>query len=120
MAPRMQFICQSPACRRQVKIEIPAGGGTGQGSNLLCACGSKMKKVYAKPVLRELSKAECILRFGDGLYMLHEGSSSKSPGEAAILIGGAVCFTLGVMTLVSAVRSILWHRRMLRQSVPNH
>jgi len=29
--------------------------------------------------------------------MLHEGSSSKSPGEAAILIGGAVCFTLGVM-----------------------
>ncbi len=55
-----------------------------------------------------------------GLYMLHEGSSSKSPGETAILIGGAVCFTLGVMTLVSAVRSILWHRRMLRQSVPNH
>jgi len=55
-----------------------------------------------------------------GLYMLHEVSSSKSPGEAAILIGGAVCFTLGVMTLVSAVRSILWHRRMLRQSVPNH
>ena len=55
-----------------------------------------------------------------GLYMLHEGSSSKSPSEAAILIGGAVCFTLGVMTLVSAVRSILWHRRMLRHSVANH
>ncbi len=55
-----------------------------------------------------------------GLYMLHEGSSSKSPSEAAILTGGAVCFTLGVMTLVSAVRSILWHRKMLRHSVPNH
>jgi hypothetical protein len=35
-----------------------------------------------------------------------------------MLIGGAVCFTLGVMTLVSAVRSILWHRRMLRHSIP--
>jgi hypothetical protein len=35
-----------------------------------------------------------------------------------MLIGGAVCFTLGMMTLVSAVRSILWHRRMLRNSIP--
>ncbi len=54
-----------------------------------------------------------------GLYMLHEGSSNKSPSEAVVPIGGAVCFTLGVMTLVSAVRSILWHRRMLRHSMPN-
>jgi hypothetical protein len=53
-----------------------------------------------------------------GLYLLHEGSSDKSPNEVAILLGGAVCFTLGVMTLVSAVRSILWHRRMLRHSIP--
>jgi hypothetical protein len=54
-----------------------------------------------------------------GLYLLREGSSNKSPSDAAILIGGAVCFTLGVMTLVSAVRSILWHRRMVRHSMPN-
>jgi hypothetical protein len=53
-----------------------------------------------------------------GLYLLHAGSSNTSPGEAAILIGGAVCSTLGVMTLVPAVRSILWHRKMLRQSNP--
>ena len=65
MGPRVQFICQSSACRRQVEIEIPAGGGAGQGLNSLCACGSKMKKVYAKPVFRELSKAERILRLGD-------------------------------------------------------
>lgn len=52
-----------------------------------------------------------------GLYMLYEGSSNKSASEAAILIGGAVCLTLGVMTLVSATRSILWHRYMLRQSM---
>jgi hypothetical protein len=53
-----------------------------------------------------------------GLYMLHEGSSNKSPAEAVLLMGGAVCLTLGVMTLVSAGRSILWHRRMLRRSIP--
>jgi hypothetical protein len=54
-----------------------------------------------------------------GLYMLSEGSSNKSPNAAAILIGGAVCITLGVTTLVSAVRSILWHRKMLRHSMHN-
>jgi len=52
-----------------------------------------------------------------GLYLLYVGSSNQSVSEAAILIGGAVCLTLGVMTLVSAVRSILWHRRMLRHSI---
>jgi len=55
-----------------------------------------------------------------GLYMLYEGSSNKSTSEAAILIGGAVFFTLSVMTLFSAVRSILWHRRMVRHSLSNH
>ncbi len=55
-----------------------------------------------------------------GLFMLYEGSSSKSASAAAILIGGAVFFTVGVMTLFSAFRSILWHRRMVRQSLSNH
>jgi hypothetical protein len=54
-----------------------------------------------------------------GLFMLYEGSSNKSASAPAMLIGGAVCFTLGVMTLFSAVRSILWHRRMIRHSL-NH
>jgi hypothetical protein len=55
-----------------------------------------------------------------GLYMLYEGTSNKSVNDAAILIGGAVCFTLGAVTLISAVRSILWHRHMLRHSQPSH
>jgi hypothetical protein len=55
-----------------------------------------------------------------GLYMLYEGSSNKSASAPAVLIGGAVCFTLSVITLFSAVRSILWHRRMLRHSMPKH
>jgi hypothetical protein len=54
-----------------------------------------------------------------GLFMLYEGSSNKSASEPAILIGGAACFTSSVMTLISAVRSILWHRRMVRHSL-NH
>lgn len=54
-----------------------------------------------------------------GLYMVHEGASNKSSNEAAILIGGAVCLTLGLMMLISAVRSILWHRGMVRDSMPN-
>jgi hypothetical protein len=55
-----------------------------------------------------------------GLYLLYQGGSNKSANEGPIVIGGAVCFTLGVMTLISAVRSIIWHQRMLRQSMPNH
>ena len=59
----------------------------------------------------------CATLLAFGLYLLHEGSANQSVSEGAILIGGAVCFTLGVMTLVSAVRSIIWHRRMLRHSI---
>ena len=49
-----------------------------------------------------------------GLYMLYEASLNRSLNSEAILIGGAVCFSVGVMTLIPAVRSILWHRKMLR------
>jgi hypothetical protein len=55
-----------------------------------------------------------------GLYMLQEGTANKSSSMDAILILGAVCFTLGVATLISAFRSILWHRHMLRHSTANH
>jgi hypothetical protein len=55
-----------------------------------------------------------------GLYMLYEGSSNKSASAPAILIGGAACFTLGVMTLFLAVRSVLWHRHMLRHAMTKH
>ena len=54
-----------------------------------------------------------------GVYIVREETSNESPIAAAMLIGGAVCFTLGLMTLVSAGRSILWHRRMVRHSMHN-
>lgn len=55
-----------------------------------------------------------------GLYLLYEGGSNKSASEAGMVIGGAVSLTLGAMTLVSALRSILLHRRMLRHSMFDH
>jgi len=55
-----------------------------------------------------------------GLYLLFVGSSNKSASEATVLLGGAVCVALSGMTLVSAVRSILWHRHMMRHSLANH
>jgi hypothetical protein len=64
MSARAQFICQSSACRRQGKIEIPAGLGGGKASNPKCTCGSEMKRVYSKPTVRELSKAEAMIRIG--------------------------------------------------------
>ena len=54
-----------------------------------------------------------------GFYLLDVGSSNKAASEGEILMG-AVCFTLSIITLVSAVRSIIWHRHMLRHSMRNH
>jgi hypothetical protein len=48
-----------------------------------------------------------------GLSMLYEGTVHQ---ETAILISGAVCFLLSIIALVSALRNVLWHRQMLRQS----
>jgi hypothetical protein len=53
-----------------------------------------------------------------GLYLLDIGSSNKAASEGAVLIG-AVCFALSILILVSAVRSIIWHRHMLRHSMRN-
>jgi hypothetical protein len=65
MGGRVQFVCQSSACRRQVEIEIPTGSGTVQVSHPRRACGSEMKKAYSKPAFRILSKEEAVLRVGD-------------------------------------------------------
>ncbi len=65
MRLRERFVCQSAACRRETEIALPSNGRAGQFVNPRCACGSEMKKAYSRPVLRELSKPEAILRFGD-------------------------------------------------------
>jgi hypothetical protein len=59
-----RFVCQSAACRREITLQ--PGNRTGRIANPRCTCGSEMKKVYTKPAIRELSKAEALLLPGDG------------------------------------------------------
>jgi hypothetical protein len=57
-----RFVCQAATCRREIAL-LPANG-TGQISKPRCTCGSEMKKVYSKPVFRELIKAEALVLLG--------------------------------------------------------
>jgi hypothetical protein len=49
-----------------------------------------------------------------GLFMLQEGVANNSTGAVAMLILGAVFITLSVISLIYAIRSLLWHRYMLQ------
>ena len=53
-----------------------------------------------------------------GLFMLQEGIANKSTSAVAMLILGAVCITLAVVSLTYAIRSLLWHRYMLQVANP--
>jgi hypothetical protein len=65
MGPRLQFVCQSSACRREAEIAMPAGSAGAQIPNPRCTCGWEMKRVYFKPVFQKLSKAEAMMRLRD-------------------------------------------------------
>lgn len=49
-----------------------------------------------------------------GLIMIYEGTTDQVVG---LLLGGAFCISLGLITLVYAIRNLLWHRDMLHGSV---
>jgi len=51
-----------------------------------------------------------------GLYMLNEGMADKSANAPVLVIGGAAFFAFGVVALLAVLRSILWHRSMLRRA----
>jgi hypothetical protein len=55
-----------------------------------------------------------------GLYLLKEGFSNLTWLADASVILGAAFFSLGFMTLYSAVRSVLSHRAMLRHATGGH
>ena len=57
---------------------------------------------------------------GLGLYLLDNGTLNRAANESAILISAAVCLALSLMTLIAAVRSMLWHRHMLKHATPHH
>ena len=60
-----KFVSRSTACRRETAL--PPANGAGQISNTRCACGSETKKVYSKPVIRELSEVEALQLLGEGV-----------------------------------------------------
>ena len=62
-----RFVCQSAACCRGIEIALPPANGTGHISDPRCTCGSETKKVYSKPVFRELSEVEALQLLGHGV-----------------------------------------------------
>jgi hypothetical protein len=61
---RERFICQSACCGREIEILLEPSVGAERASNPRCACGAETKRVYSKPVLQKISKAEAMVRFG--------------------------------------------------------
>ncbi len=56
-----RYRCQSSDCREEIEVMETSRE---HDSNALCRCGAKMKKVYSKPVFRELSEVEDIAGVG--------------------------------------------------------
>jgi hypothetical protein len=82
MRLQKRYVCVSNTCRREVEIEIPPScGKTGEISNPTCACGAEMKKVYSAPVLRTLSEAEAIQRFGISTILDMQKTLKQSRSE---------------------------------------
>jgi membrane-bound ClpP family serine protease len=55
-----------------------------------------------------------------GLYALKEGISNNSPYAIAFVLVGALLIAASLMTVIFAVRSILWHRTRSRHATGNH
>jgi hypothetical protein len=66
MRPPVKFVCQSSFCRREV--EISPDEGPERIRSPRCACGAEMKRVYLKPVFRELPN-EASLQLGDNVLL---------------------------------------------------
>lgn len=50
-----RYICQNLVCRKETEVGCAFHE---KGAIPQCSCGGKMKRVYSKPGLRRLSKAE--------------------------------------------------------------
>jgi hypothetical protein len=52
-----------------------------------------------------------------GLYLLYTAILNESVHADAMLITGAVLLAMGSINSVTGAKLILWHRRMLKQSL---
>lgn len=57
MRKGQRFRCQNPGCRAEIEVIKDSMEGA---SNPRCCCGTVMKKLYSKPVLRTLDKDDAI------------------------------------------------------------
>lgn len=65
MGKRVEFVCQSSTCRRQVEIAVPTGSGTGQVSHPRCAPRLGNEESIFEAAFRILSKEEAVPCVGD-------------------------------------------------------
>ena len=52
-----------------------------------------------------------------GFYTLYDGSQNKTANGPILVIAGAVCLTVSIVMLVSAAKSIFWHRQILKHAM---
>ena len=70
-----RYRCQNPNCRDEIEMIKDLRE---EESNLRCHCGATIKKVYSRPVFRELSAVEAFAAVGDvtlAEHALHQESS---------------------------------------------
>lgn len=75
MAHGVLYRCQNPNCRLEVEnspTTIPTS------TKPICNCGSPMKRVYKKPILREMSREEADLILSEALPDEFSTVSGKS------------------------------------------
>lgn len=53
-----------------------------------------------------------------GLYLLDD--LNKTANESVFLVSAAVCLALSLITVIAAVRSMLWHRYMRKHATPHY
>jgi hypothetical protein len=58
MQSGQRYRCQNVECRAEIEVKKASIEGS---SNPRCCCGAEMKKVYSKPVLRELDKDAAVV-----------------------------------------------------------
>ena len=74
-----------------------------------------MKTVFAFP-----ETVFCATLAVVGAYMLKVGIVDRSPLASVLVLAGAAFLAVGLVTLQAVVRSLLWHRAMLRGAANRH
>lgn len=114
----LSFISSLASCSPLVRGSRWEGKGLTSANSSLVGGIPGVKGLRVRRISTFLEVLLSAALFILGLYLVHLAISADSEYGVVILVGGAVSFTLGQMTLVFAVKSILWHRHMLRHSVP--